>query len=109
MVVQSILIDLIGELREALATKQPAKFVPALQSAIKNFAEALPKLKFNPLIKMDKGISKEAEDLAKVLSASPNSGTSAVDAFIKKRSEDIKQLFESHKFMKENFGNQASI
>lgn len=105
VVMQSIMIDLVGDLREALATKQPAKFVPALQKAIKNFAEALPKLKFNPLIKMDKGISKEVQDLAKKLSASPSSGTSEVDAFVKKQSEFIKQLFESHKFMKENFGN----
>lgn len=105
--IQATLIDLVGELKEALETKQPAKLVPALESAIKNFAKVLPKLKFKPLIEMDTGITKEAQDLAKTLSASPKTGKTEVNAFIEKRWDDIKKLYMSHKFMKEKFGNKV--
>lgn len=102
-------MDLAGDLKDALQTDKPAKFVPALESAIKKFAEVLPKLKFKPLMKMDTGITKEAQDLAKKLLSSPSTGKTEVNAFIEKRWDDIKKLYLSHKFMKEKFGSKKVI
>lgn len=98
-IIQSILEQLVGDLKEASENKDPAKSVPALESAIKKLTEVLPKVKFELMIKAVKGITKETQDLAKVLSTSPGGGMKAVNAFIKKRSHDINSIDGSHNFM----------
>lgn len=51
------------------------------------------------MIEAVKGITKETQDLVKVLSNSPNGGQKEVNAFIKRRSHDIKSIEGSHDFM----------
>lgn len=106
---QLILIRLVRDLKDALQDKKPEKFVPSLQNAIKNLADVLSQLKFNPLIRMDTGISKEIQELVNVLSTSPSNIINEVNTFIQRRMNDIQNLYMSHKFIKDKFGNQVNI
>lgn len=98
-IIQSNLEQLVRHLKESSTGKEPAKSVPALENAIKELNEVLPKVKFELMIEAVKGITKEAQDLVKVLSNSPNGGQKEVNAFIKRRSHDIKSIEGSHDFM----------
>lgn len=102
-IILSNLEHLVGHLNESSKGGEPAKFVPALESAIKKLSKVLPRVKFELMIEAVKGIAEEAQDLAQVLSNSPNSAMKEVNAFIKRRLYDIKSIEDSHDFMERLF------
>lgn len=105
---QEILTRLVRGLKDALQDKKPAQFVPVLQNAIKELGDALPNIKFRPLIRADTGIAKEAQDLINALPASRSNGVAEVSAFVDKRWEDMKNIYYSHKYIQSKLNSMVS-
>lgn len=82
--IQSILEELVQDLKGASNDKDPSKLVPALENAIEKFTELLLKMKLQLIFEELEGITKEVQDLEKELSTSPNNDMEEVDAFITK-------------------------
>lgn len=90
---------LVRGLKDALQDKEPAQFVPVLENTIKELTKFSPELKFKPLMKMVAGITKEAQDLAKAVSAASDGGVKEVNDFVEKRLHDMKDVKGSYIFV----------
>lgn len=106
---QTIMTQLVRGLKDALQDKQPAQFAPVLQNAIKQLGDALPKMKFRPLIRATTGIAQEAQDLINALAASSSNGVAEVNAFVEKRLHDMQNIYYSHKYIQSKLDSMVII
>lgn len=106
---QEILTRLVRGLKDALQDRAPAQFVPVLQNAIKELGEALPNIKFRPLIRANTGIAQEAQDLINALPASSSNGVAEVNAFVNKRWNDMQNIYYSYKYIQSKLNSMVNI
>lgn len=105
---QTILTQLVRGLKDALQDNQPAHFVPVLQNAVQQLGEALPYIKFAPLIRAGHGISKEAQSLINALPASPSNGVAEVNAFVQRRWRDMENIYNSYNYIKSKLNSMVN-